>query len=76
MTFDDWWANTGSALHLLPGEDPHEHAHRVAREAWTAAICASPLPPGELRYRRLQDGTIKDCLTGEQIFSEKEWRDG
>jgi hypothetical protein len=27
----------------------------------------SPLPPGELRYRQLADGRVKDCVTGEVL---------
>lgn len=42
--FDRWWANEGSGLPPLPGEDHEEHTKRIARMAWHNG---TPNPPPE-----------------------------
>jgi hypothetical protein len=41
--FEAWWADVGSGLAPLPGEDREEHARRVAEVAWGDALVVADL---------------------------------
>ncbi len=38
INFESWWRDIGSGIRPLDGEDHEEHARRLCRFAWEAAI--------------------------------------